>query len=523
MRHTIAIISVVFAVALTAPLFAGDGARPGVVVPMDGGIGSTYGPIAYDPSGNIISIGTNTTSSNEYTYDPEGRIALAIVLRGGLQQQSYTYDAYGNLLVTATSGARLVRSVDGATNRLKNETPLFTVYDQAGNMTGWTPPGQTTRGYSYDALNMMTREAAETSSGSTNVYHVYTASDERHFTETVPPSSGSKGSPMVTAVYTLRDLQGKVLREYRRGSVCVDTCTLTVDRDYGYRNGQLLGVSTPSGSQYYSLDHLGTPRIVTDQSGYFVAEHVYFPFGVEITDNSPTDGPLRFTGHERDADVLSQPAGALDYMHARYYSATMGRFSSVDPTWASADLGNPQSWNRYSYVLNNPINMTDPDGRDAKEYGLAIWATAAEFFVDYVLEDGDGLDPEPAPDLTRSAFSGTVVTAYQVGTVDRLRAGSVPGDKIDIHHAPQAKPAGQAIAKYDPAKAPGIALPAHEHKAIPTQKGAYSGTARDLVAKDVRDLRNHTKAPNSALRKLVKLIKEEFPAAMKKLAKKAPL
>jgi hypothetical protein len=38
-------------------------------------------------------------------------------------------------------------------------------------------------------------------------------------------------------------------------------------------------------------------------------------------------------------------------------------FLSVDPTWESADLTKPQSWNRYSYVLNNPINLTDPDGR----------------------------------------------------------------------------------------------------------------------------------------------------------------
>jgi hypothetical protein len=40
-----------------------------------------------------------------------------------------------------------------------------------------------------------------------------------------------------------------------------------------------------------------------------------------------------------------------------------GRFLSVDPTWESADLKKPQSWNRYAYVLNNPVNLTDPDGK----------------------------------------------------------------------------------------------------------------------------------------------------------------
>lgn len=48
-------------------------------------------------------------------------------------------------------------------------------------------------------------------------------------------------------------------------------------------------------------------------------------------------------------------------MHARYYSPGTGRFLSVDP--AGYDPKRPQSWNRYSYVMNNPINMTDPTGR----------------------------------------------------------------------------------------------------------------------------------------------------------------
>jgi RHS repeat-associated protein len=68
---------------------------------------------------------------------------------------------------------------------------------------------------------------------------------------------------------------------------------------------------------------------------------------------------LQFTGHERDFG--SDGARTLDYMHARYYSSSMGRFLSVDPVLGDASA--PQSWNRYSYVRNNPINRTDPDGR----------------------------------------------------------------------------------------------------------------------------------------------------------------
>jgi RHS repeat-associated protein len=66
---------------------------------------------------------------------------------------------------------------------------------------------------------------------------------------------------------------------------------------------------------------------------------------------------MKFTGHERD-DVN------LDYMHARYYLPFGGRFLSVDPgrDW---DRHQPQSWNLYAYVRNNPVVASDPDGKKA--------------------------------------------------------------------------------------------------------------------------------------------------------------
>jgi uncharacterized protein RhaS with RHS repeats len=48
-------------------------------------------------------------------------------------------------------------------------------------------------------------------------------------------------------------------------------------------------------------------------------------------------------------------------MHARYYSPNLGRFLSVDPVGGT--VGSSQSWNRYSYVRNNPIRSTDPTGK----------------------------------------------------------------------------------------------------------------------------------------------------------------
>jgi RHS repeat-associated protein len=64
------------------------------------------------------------------------------------------------------------------------------------------------------------------------------------------------------------------------------------------------------------------------------------------------------TSKERDNET------GLDYFINRYYSSTQGRFTSVDPTLQSIDPTNPQTLNRYTYALNNPLAFIDPDGLD---------------------------------------------------------------------------------------------------------------------------------------------------------------
>ena len=65
----------------------------------------------------------------------------------------------------------------------------------------------------------------------------------------------------------------------------------------------------------------------------------------------------RFTGYEKDRETQ------LDFAEARYYNNTHGRFTPVDPLLASGKSANPQSFNRYAYVDNNPLNFTDPSGQ----------------------------------------------------------------------------------------------------------------------------------------------------------------
>lgn len=123
------------------------------------------------------------------------------------------------------------------------------------------------------------------------------------------------------------------------------------------------------------MDHLGTPRITADESGSLggIKRHDYLPFGEEIesiggrdaTHGYITDNTRqKFTGYEADTE------NELNFAQARYQSSKQGRFISVDPLGSSATMVNPQGFNRYSYVQNNPINSTDPTGMALSDMGV---------------------------------------------------------------------------------------------------------------------------------------------------------
>jgi len=116
---------------------------------------------------------------------------------------------------------------------------------------------------------------------------------------------------------------------------------------------------------YLTTDHLGSPRVTTNERGVVVNRRDFMPFGEEINGvggrttglNYGSDSVRqKFTGYERDIE------SDLDFAQARYYNSSHGRFTSVDPLTASATIRNPQTFNRYSYGLNSPYKFTDPLG-----------------------------------------------------------------------------------------------------------------------------------------------------------------
>jgi len=107
---------------------------------------------------------------------------------------------------------------------------------------------------------------------------------------------------------------------------------------------------------YYSADHLGTTTVVTNSQGSLMNDSDYYPYGSENAVTTADNNHFKYTTYERDSESRN------DYAMARYFSSDAGRFNSPDPYLGSIDPGNPQSLNRYSYVLNNPLIAVDPTG-----------------------------------------------------------------------------------------------------------------------------------------------------------------
>ncbi len=200
-------------------------------------------------------------------------------------------------------------------------------YDSEGNLTS-NPENQL---FQYDAENRQT-QVTNTASNTTANYQ-YDGGGKR-----VRKTFGNEETIFVY------DAFGKMVAEY---SNIIET--------------------HPKSVSYLTTDALGSPRIITDQTGQVVSRHDYMPFGEEVMANvggrttvqgyAGNDGvKQQFTGYERDGE------SGLDYAQARYFSSKHGRFTSVDPLTASASMKNPQTFNRYSYAMNSPYKFVDPLG-----------------------------------------------------------------------------------------------------------------------------------------------------------------
>jgi RHS repeat-associated protein len=172
------------------------------------------------------------------------------------------------------------------------------------------------------------------------------------------------------------------------------------------------------GVVYHHADHLTGANVDTDGSGAMVSLIDYYPYGDTWVEEETTDyeNDYKFTGKERDEEI------GLYYYEQRYYDSSLSRFASVDP-WGG-DMADPQSFNKYSYTLNNPVKYVDPDGRNP----LAIVSAAITAYV--AVNEGFGSAAEVAPgtgdmnDVYVATTGRSLYTGESVSGVERY-AGAV--------------------------------------------------------------------------------------------------
>ena len=204
--------------------------------------------------------------------------------------------------------------------------------------------------YQYNADGMLT--------ASSGAQYVYDALNQR-VEKTV-------GGAATEYVY----FQGSVLAEINPGSAAWT--------DMIYANGSMIAevagnqTATP---EYRLLDHLGSLALQTDNSGNVTGANVFLPFGQLVS--STTNDAFQFTGLEQGTENSS------DHAWFRNYSTEQSRWLRPDPYNGSYDLLNPQSFNRYAYVGNNPLSFVDP-------FGLEMVTTCDASGNCVTMDDGTG-------------------------------------------------------------------------------------------------------------------------------------
>lgn len=227
-------------------------------------------------------------------------------------------------------------------------------YDAAGNVQN---DGVNT--YAYDAEGRICAVMSEPVQGTyTMTGYLYDADGNRVAKGTITSMNCDPGSNgfQLTGSYVL-DLSDEELTMLDGNSNWQRTNVFGADKQ--------LATYDSNGLHFQVTDPLGTRRLQTSDVGQSETEFQGLPFGDGFNGypapNAPATAddatPLHFTGKERDIE------SGNDYFGARYYASTMGRFLSPDPSQLSIQPNNPQTWNRYAYVYNNPLGIKDDNGK----------------------------------------------------------------------------------------------------------------------------------------------------------------
>ncbi|TQV82588.1 hypothetical protein FKG94_07600 [Exilibacterium tricleocarpae] len=352
-----------------------------------------------DASGRISAEVYGNGIVNDYAYDQRtgqlDSIHSSLLVFNALRHLEYEYDAYQNVTLRddLTNDIRETYAYDRL-NRLTNTEVVSNLYANTADLN-------TTQSLNYDVLGNITHKsdvgAYHYGAGNAGPHAVtlaggntYTYDANGNMTggngRTIQWSSFNKPTQITqggrSATFSYGPDRARFKKVNHRGDVTLyaglleQTTKANGDTDakhYIYAAGRLVAehiVSSTEGTQtrYLHKDALGSVDLVTDAYANVVDRRSFDAWGklrdLPWQSQASLDDPLYltqlpftnkgYTGHESVQEVN------LIHMNGRMYDATLGRFISADP-YIQAD-GRSQSYNRYSYVLNNPMKYTDPSG-----------------------------------------------------------------------------------------------------------------------------------------------------------------
>jgi RHS repeat-associated protein len=321
--------------------------------------------LAYDYLGNVtarsdlINHYTGARLAETYTYDSLHRLTS---VRSSRETKRFGYDPLGNLISKTDVGnmnygdGRPGRPVHAVMSTNGPKQFVFT-YDANGNML--TGAGRAIAWTSFD-------KASNISNSANSVTFSYGPDFERYkeVQTTCADYLGNASSTCIKYMVNPRQDVGIHFEKETNGSI-------TTYRNFLYAGpGKVFGVYTTrsdgtSNTRYFHRDHLGSVVLSTYDNGAVAERLSYDAHGKRrnvIGTDDPSNAIRSVVSHQgfTDHEMMDDGGLGLINMNGRIYDPLLGRFLSADPF--VQNVRDMQSFNRYSYVSNNPLSATDPSG-----------------------------------------------------------------------------------------------------------------------------------------------------------------
>jgi len=322
-----------------------------------GGLISSY-TYAYGRAGNrthVMETGPATTGRTvTYSDDDVYRLTQEQVDEPGAANDltiSYSYDAVGNRTRMQRNGTPTSYVYDNRDRLLTETSGAVTqtaTYDNNGNLLA-RGDGAVTDTYAYDAENRLIAAAMQSGTHPGPVAYTYDADGMR-----IGRTAGG-----LTTDFLLDKNQDNA-------QVVVETAGPMVST-YTYGRRLIAQTRTGTGTAFYLSDGQLSTRHLAAPAGAVSDAYTYDAFGVPLAAVGVTPNAYRYAGEQFDSSV------GLYYLRARYYAQQSGRFITQDPF--DGVLADPLSLHRYLYARANPVDFSDPTGKNFDSGSIMITMT----------------------------------------------------------------------------------------------------------------------------------------------------